>query len=370
MPTAKKTRLHAILGSDSGEVARAARELAARLAPADAGDFGVDTIDGAAENADAAVVRIHQTIDALNTMPFFGGAKLVWLKNANFLGDTVTGRAESVQDAVAALLAVLKEGLPGETVFLLSATEVDKRRTFYKSLAKLADVQVFDKIDTSRGNWEESAAALAMHRAREAGFEFEPAALELFVMLAGAEGRQIANEVEKIALHLGKEKRRITKSEVELLVPQTHAAVIWELGNAILARDARIGLELVNQLLRNGESAIGILLVAIIPSVRNLLLVRDLMIRHKLKAPDKPFFFGKILERLGEVALAHLPRKKDGTLNSYPLGLAASGAHRYELAELIEAHEACLTANIQLVSSQLSPGLVLERLLLQILQRK
>src|ERR1700731_4554247 len=68
--------------------------------PADAGDFGLETIDGAADNADQAAARIRSTIEALRTLPFFGGEKLVWLKNANFLGDDQKARSAAVQAAL------------------------------------------------------------------------------------------------------------------------------------------------------------------------------------------------------------------------------------------------------------------------------
>ena len=67
-------------------------------------------------------------------------------------------------------------------------------------------------------------------------------------------------------------------------------------------------LAMIDQLLYQGESAMGILLVAIVPTVRNLLLVRDLQVRHRLSRPSSPFVFGKTLERLPEEATAHLPR--------------------------------------------------------------
>src|SRR4051794_37247342 len=86
--------LHAVLGSDESEVKRAGRDLAAKLSPG--GEFAVDIIDGAADNADQAATRIHQTIEALLTFPFFGGEKLVWLKNATFFADSPTGRAADV----------------------------------------------------------------------------------------------------------------------------------------------------------------------------------------------------------------------------------------------------------------------------------
>src|SRR2546423_241147 len=146
--------LYAVVGSDESTVKTVAKELAAELAPAAAGDFGLETIDGCADNAEQAAARIRSTVEALQTLPFFGGAKLVWLKNANFLGDSVIGRAASVQKALDELAAALEIDFgSAETRFLLSAPEVDKRRSFYKTLAKRAELQVFDKLDASRGGW-------------------------------------------------------------------------------------------------------------------------------------------------------------------------------------------------------------------------
>src|SRR5438093_593221 len=146
MPKAK-TRpataiIYAVVGSDEAEVKRAAAELATKLTPPEAGDFGQEVIDGAVDNAEQAAGRIRSTIEALQTLPFLGGAKLVWLKNANFLGDNVIGRAGSVQATLDELGEVIGSDLGADVTFLLSATAVDKRRAFYKSLAKRAELQV------------------------------------------------------------------------------------------------------------------------------------------------------------------------------------------------------------------------------------
>jgi len=106
--------------------------------------------------------------------------------------------------------------------------------------------------------------------------------------------------------------------------------------------------------------------VAIIPTVRNLLVVKDLMVRHKLSRPAQVFFFGKTLERLPPDAIAHLPRKKDGSLNSYALGLAAMHVQRYSLSELQAALRSCLEANVSLVTSSLESEIVLSQLLIRI----
>src|SRR5207249_2611395 len=133
--TAASAKVYAVVGSDDVEIKHTAAELAEKLKPANAGDFGVEIIDGAADNADQAAARIRSTIEALRTLPFFGGEKLVWLKNANFLGDDQKARSAAVQSVLEELTETINKELGSEIVFLLSAIEVDKRRSFYKSLA-------------------------------------------------------------------------------------------------------------------------------------------------------------------------------------------------------------------------------------------
>src|SRR6202049_5375996 len=120
--------IHAVVGSDESEVKRMAADLAAKLTPPDAGDFGLEVIDGVVDNAEQAASRIRSTIEALQTLPFFG-AKLVWLKNANFLGGPALGRAASVQSALDELSEIIKGDFGANVTLLLSATEVDKRRS-------------------------------------------------------------------------------------------------------------------------------------------------------------------------------------------------------------------------------------------------
>jgi DNA polymerase-3 subunit delta len=359
MPKAKTKaaggNIYAAVGSDEAEVKRVAGDLATKLTPAEAGDFGLEVIDGTADNAEQAETRIRSTIEALQTLPFFGGAKLVWLKNANFLGDTVIGRAAGVQSALEELTDLINADLGPGVVLLISAIDVDKRRSFYKSLATRAELQVIDRLDSSRSGC-----------AQKRKLKFDDDALDLFVLLTGGDTRQIENELEKIDIFLG-EERRVKVDQVRELVPLSRAGVIFELGNALAARDLDLALTLVRRLLDQGESAIGILLVAILPTIRNLLLAKDLMERHRLARPHTPFQFISTLNRFPAAAIEHLPRKKDGSVNAYALGIAAQHADRFETKQLIEGMQACLEANLQLVTSQLDHELVLTEVVVKLL---
>jgi DNA polymerase-3 subunit delta len=358
--------IHAVVGSDESEVKRVAAELATKLTPPDAGDFGLEVIDGVADNADQAVSRIQSTIEALQTLPFFGGGKLVWLKNANFLGDTAIGRAASVQSALDDLAEIIKGDLGASVTLLLSATEVDKRRSFYKALANRAELQIFDRLDSSRSGWEEEATEIVRTRATKRKLQFDDEALDLFVLLTGGDTRQIDSELEKIDIFLGKE-RRVNVDLVRELVPLSRAGVIFELGNALAERDLERALTLVRRLLDQGGNAIGILRVAILPTVRNLLLAKDLMERHRLPRPHAPFHFISAINRLPDTATEHLPRKKDGSINAYGLGIAARNAHGFETEQLVAGMQACLEANLQLVTTQLDHELILTEVVVKLL---
>jgi DNA polymerase-3 subunit delta len=372
MPKAKtkaaSANIYAVLGSDEVEVKRVAAELASNLTPPGAGDFGLEVIDGAADNVDQAEARVRSAIEALQTLPFFGSTKVVWLKNVNFLGDDQKARSAAVQSALEELSELVDSGFGPGVTLLISATDLDKRRSFYKALLKRAEVQVFDRLDSGRSGWEEEALEIVQQRAKKRKLQFDDGALDLFVLLTGGDTRQIDNELEKVDTFLGRD-RGVNADLVRDLVPLSRAGVIFELGNALAARDLQLSLKLVRRLLDQGEKAIGILLVTIVPTIRNLLLAKDLMERYRLPRPHSPFQFVSAINRLPTEATDHLPRKKDGSINAYVLGIAAQQAGRFETTQLIQAMRACLEANVQLVTTQLDHELILTEVVVKLLQQ-
>jgi DNA polymerase-3 subunit delta len=252
-------------------------------------------------------------------------------------------------------------------MLLISATEVDKRRSFYKTLVKHAELQVFDRLDSARAGWEEEATEIVLGRAKKRKLEFDEAALELFVLLTGGDTRQIDNELEKIDTFLGKDRAAVPVEIVRELVPLSRAGVIFELSNALSARDLELALKLVQRLLEQGESAMGILLAAIVPTIRNLLLAKDLMEQHGIRPPHSPFQFIAAMNRLPAKATEHLPRKKDGSINTYGLAIAAQHASQFNSNQLIQAMRACLDANVKLVTTQLDHELILTEVVVKLL---
>ncbi|GAA5478340.1 hypothetical protein Hhel01_01839 [Haloferula helveola] len=364
LPVAANSNIHAIIGTDEGRVKEEALRLHRELTGGNDDGFTHETIDGTADNSDGAFEICKRVVEALNTLPFFGGEKVVWLKSASFLVDDVTGRSERTLSGVESLKECLEAGLGNGVTFLLSATGIDKRRAFWKWLQKNASVKSYDKIDTTRDGWEEEVAALVEGRARDLGLSFEDDALELFVIQAGEATRQIGAELEKLDLFLGKERRTVELADVRRMVPMTRAGIVFEIGKALQTGDAARALELIDRQLEAGENAIGLMRASIIPTVRNLFMAR---VVAETGVPTGNYkAFAGALDRLPEIQRAWLPQKKAGGVNAYPLFLSMGAARAFRIEGLRKVMESALKADKALVTTALDHRLVLHRLVAEI----
>lgn len=358
------SQIYVITGTDEGTVSEQALKLYNKLKPEGGDDFSQEIINGTAGNAEDALRACGLAIQSLQTLPFFGGGKTVWLKNVNFLGSDRTSMAEATKNGAEALLECLKAGLPDDIVFIISASSLNKSRLLCKLLYAEGKVESYDKPDVSRDGWQEQVAQLVRARADQHQLSFQSDALELFVMLAGEDTRQINSELEKIDVYLG-DRREVTEDDVRLLVPLSRAGVVFEIGNAIQKRNAGRAFELIDQQLARKETAIGILRASIIPTVRNLFMSAAASNGRKIPNGNYNQYAGA-LNALPESERAWLPQKKAGGVNAYPLFLASKNAMVFGLPKLRTAMQACLAADKSLVTSSLDQRVVLHRLIANI----
>lgn len=357
-----------VSGSDDAAVKKAASDLAAKIAPgADA--FGLEVIDGGVETVDAAVSRASEAMQALATLPFLGGTKLVWLKSASFLADTVYGRSESVLQALESLCDIVEQGLPEGVTFLMSAPGADKRRSAYKRLTKLGKTTICDKPTLGFGAGEGEIVDWTARELRKHGLKFTNEAVESLAARIGLDSGRLQNEIVKIETAFGS-AHELTGEDIRGLVPSTRESGVFDLGNAISARDLPLALETLDQLFHQGEKAVGILLASIVPTLRTLVVAKHLVVRYKLHPPTRPQDFASSLGRLPASETDFLPRKKDGTLNSYGLGVAAKNSVHYTLEELKNGIHACAEANMRLVTGGGADDVMLTRLLVGLMGRR
>ena len=164
-----------------------------------ADEFSVEGMDGRASNVADVQNVVSQAIGSLQAMSLFGGAKLVWIHNANFFADSVTGRSKGTQEQVDRLKATI-ENLDGSSARLLvSATPVDRRRAGYKWFFKQGDGEHLAFDGKNLG----PLITLMNGIAQEAGVSFSGNAPEILIAKVSGNARVVENETHKIATMVG-----------------------------------------------------------------------------------------------------------------------------------------------------------------------
>lgn len=187
-----------ICGADDYLVGRVGRERHDALAAVVTDEFARETVNGFAANVGEVESAVNRFRDAVQTVSMFGGRRLVWLKDVNFLADTVTGRAESTLRLVEDLQAILDSVNPAETLVLVTATPLDRRRSFAKWCEKTADFALVGGEGEGAG---EALAGVALAEAKAFGAVFAPGAVELLLAKVGTNTRAVVEETRKLATY-------------------------------------------------------------------------------------------------------------------------------------------------------------------------
>jgi DNA polymerase-3 subunit delta len=128
-----------ICGQDDYLVGRMGAERFAGLTADLTDEFAQETVNGFAANMGEVEAALNRFRESVQTVSMFGGKRVVWLKDVNFLADTVTGRAEGTLKLVEDLQELLTGVNPAETSILITASPVDRRRAVPKWCEKNAD---------------------------------------------------------------------------------------------------------------------------------------------------------------------------------------------------------------------------------------
>ena len=131
-----------IHGDDDYGVKQRARQLYQQWT-AELGGMDHEIIDAQVANGGEALKSLGRLREALQTLPFFGGAKAIWLQNCSFLGMDRVSQSGAVTEAVGELAQELKDFDWRNVRLLISAGDLDKRRTFYKTIEKIGTVESF-----------------------------------------------------------------------------------------------------------------------------------------------------------------------------------------------------------------------------------
>ncbi len=374
MPAAKPALAPApvllVCGEDDFNVKQRARQIFQKWSE-ELGGMDHETIDAQVSNGGEALKALAKLREGLNTLPFFGGGKVVWLQNCSFLGDDRTAGSQAVTEALADLSADLKTFRWDNVRLLISAGKVDKRKTFYKTLEKIGEVENFAALSMDDRDWASKAEDHALKQIKSLGKTIGDEALSELVNNVGPNLRQLTSEVEKVALYVGM-RGQINVEDVAAIVTRNKQARAFALGDALGDRDLPrllrcLDEEMWEMKFDSAKSEIG-LLYGLISKVRALIFLQE-MLREKWIQPEGDYgrFKGQ-LERIPKEKLPEDKRFNPLALNPYILFKALPQARRYSSGELVRAMELLLQCNQRLISSSLDEKLVLQQTLVEIVR--
>ena len=128
-----------------------------------------EIIEATVANSGEALTALARLREALQTLPFFGTGKAIWLRDCNFLGEERMASTQPVTESLADLAEELKGFcVDAETIrLLISAGKVDKRKTFFKTLDKIGSVESLAGWSTDDRDWADRAEVAARTAVRE-----------------------------------------------------------------------------------------------------------------------------------------------------------------------------------------------------------
>lgn len=263
--TNPKPTFYVLHGEDEFTRAETLADFRHRLGGSDTAELNTTTMDG----KKVTLGELHHACDAV---PFLADKRLVIVKG---LLSRLTSRrgktlSDNKQDFLDALCEYLPR-LPSTTRLVLVENEALPSNHPIVRLAKQDQhgyVRQFQRPDTK------ALPQWIKQRAKTHGGEIESRAAHHLAAVVGADLRLLDQEVRKLVTYCNGQ-RAISREDVEILVPYSQDAVIFDLVDALGLRDGRTAARTLHHLIEEGEHPLG-LLGMIIRQFRLLIQVKAL----------------------------------------------------------------------------------------------
>jgi DNA polymerase-3 subunit delta len=265
-------------------------------------------------------------------------------------------------------LVALEKGLPGQNYLILSAENIDKRKTlfaFIKKMGLIVDCSV-DVKSSSAAARKEQAEVLREQAKKTLDFfkkKMETRAMDMLLERVGFHPVAVVMELEKLALFV-EDRPLISCADLETMVGRTREDALFELTEAFGNRQVAATLVILGRLLENRIHAL-----AILATMRNY--TRKMLLFRSLQLQSSPSWQrGMQAAQFQEVYLPAL-REKGGwvemlKVHPYALYMSFKKAENFSVSVLKEWLTLLLKTEFQIKGSSLPPTLLLEELFLSL----
>ena len=357
--TAKKdSPITLLVGDDEFLMNRHAKDVIATVQQTDPA-CELETIDGLVTTVGDAETAILRCKSALQSPGLFSTTRIVWLKDVAFMNDSRAAQSETVQNTITDFVAFLAQGLPDGFSLLITAESIDKRRSYAKTLSKMAAVHEFKRDAKDHAG----RAAIVRSTIEENGCSIAPDLVPFFCEKVGSDTRRLVSEAHKLCLYAYPETK-ISREAIETITSTTTETAFYALANRFCAFDLTGAIRTLHELLFQKQSMIG-LIMHLESTIRDLLVFRE--------ALDQ----GWVQQRGRQLTWTNLPPDVDRALTQmdrdprklpfFIAGNLAEGAAKFTRKRLDHCLRQIVVAHEKMVSSRVPPELILEVLLVRML---
>lgn len=246
-------RLYLLHGPEEFTKEQALSQITDRLVPPQVRDLNFQVIDGTQTSADTVIA-------AGETLPFLSDRRLVIVKDYGGLCGKSIGDEE--------ILKKYLGRIPDSTCLVFYCRGgAEKNRMIYKAIQKTGEAVEFVRLkNPDLSKWTAKAF-------RKCGKEISRGDLNYFLMQVGDNLENINNEIQKLSSYTGS-SARITRETIDRLITPSPEYTVFQLIDAISARQRGRALQLLEVLLDSGQSVFG-LISLISRQLKTMLLCKD-----------------------------------------------------------------------------------------------
>lgn len=293
-----------------------------------------DELDFNFSQYDLEETTIETALEDVETLPFMGERRLVFMQNPFFL--TAEKNKSKVEHSLKRLEAYLKDPVPYSiVVFIAPYEKLDERKKITKELKKIATVVEAKKLN------EFELKKWVREKIEAAKVDMDDKSVERLLELAGTNLMMLTNEINKILLYVDGENR-IDLPIVEKLVAKSLEQNIFSLVDSVLKGDIATTISIYHDLIKQNEEPIKILSV-MAGQVRLLYQVKDLSRQ------------GYSQQKIASILKVHPFRVK----------LAQEKIKQFQDDELLELIQKFADADYQMKTGQGDKKIILELILLK-----
>ncbi|MBQ4178642.1 MAG: DNA polymerase III subunit delta [Elusimicrobia bacterium] len=246
----------------------------------------------------------NDILNSVETLPFLTDKRIVILKMANKLKN----------DDFKIITKIIENPVDTTCFILMFPEKIKNSTSKRKDLIALCEESDSCYCVDCKKMYEKDVKEFIQDEFNSRGKAIEPEVVQQIINDTGLDLQNVSNEIEKISLYLGKDKKNVTVEDFIKISGFTKEINIFMLTNAIEEKNLNYSLFIVEQMLKTGESAIG-LLSTISGAIRKMATAKSLMEEKNYSSRDAlnyvrvySYFQYKYATNLSKYTLVHLKR--------------------------------------------------------------